>query len=221
MEGIIQLFIQWFPYSLIVLAIPIVLFFTRSSEKSTQIKNQVEVFFKGNTKGYYPCTVEKDRIKFTIDETDYEEPITHFPRLETRKNQLYRVYLFAEAVGMIDVPPLTVEDKEKIIKYLKDNNAIQDATLKAKDAKDWTESELMVYVQFYHFDIEQILDKPMQNAFKSGTGAIIAILDRIAERNRQLEGAGKTSNMVKLAIFVGGVLVGAGWMWAFALKGYV
>lgn len=222
MINIVQLFIQWFPYSLIVIMVPIALLFMRTKEKSSQIKNQVEVFYKGNTKGYYDCDVLKDSVKFTIDGVEYTEPITHFPRLETRKSQLYRVYMFAEAVGMVEVPPLSIDDKEKILKYLIDSHAIvENEELKNKPIESWTETELMTYIRFYNFDIEQILDKPMQKAFTSGTNAITAILDRIAERNRQMEGVGKISNLKIIAIFVAGALVGAGWMWAFALKGYV
>ena len=205
-----------------VFIIPLVIWYLWRGEKSSQIINQVAVFFKGGTWAFYPCEVGKDKITFTIDESEYTEPITVHPRLGMIEKKMKRTYLFAEGIGLIDVPPLTREDKEKILKHLTDTKAIsKKSALGKKSVDDWTEMELMQFIKFYQFDIEQVLDRPMANAWKNTGHALSSSVDRISQRNRQIDTAGQTSNIAKLAWVIVGILIGAGFAWAFALKGYI
>ena len=218
----INLFFDYLPYSLLVFIIPLIVWYLWRGEKSSQIINQVAVFFKGGTWGFYLCEVGKDEISFEIDSVKYTEPITVHPRLGMIEKKMKRTYLYAEGIGLIDVPPLTREDKEKILKYLIDTKAIKKTSaLGKKSIDDWTEMELMQYIKFYQFDIEQVLDRPMANAWKETGHALKSSVDRISQRNRQMDKSGQTSNIGKLAFIVVGILIGAGFAWAFALKGYI
>jgi hypothetical protein len=191
-------------------------------EKTEQILNQVAIFFKGGTWAFYPCIVGKDEITFSIDESEYTEPITVHPRLGMIGGKMKRTYLFAEGLGLIDIPPLTREDKEKILKHLVDSGVLEEkGDLAKKNVDDWTELDLMTYIKFYQFDIEQVLDRPMANAWKETGRALASSVNRISDRNRQMDKSGEMSNVGKLSLVIVGILIGAGFAWAFALKGYI
>jgi hypothetical protein len=222
MVSITELFFDYLPYSLLIIIVPVVIIWFWKREKTEQIINQVAVFFKGGTWAFYPCTVGKGEITFDIEDSNYTEPITVHPRLGMIGGKMKRTYLFSEGIGLIDVPPLTREDKEKILKHLVDANVIEsDSDLEKKSIDDWTEMDLMQYIKYYQFDIEQVLDKPMANAWKETGRALASSVDRISQRNRQMDTSGQTSNVAKLGYIVVGILIGAGFAWAFALKGYI
>ncbi len=149
----------WFPWSLSIILLPLILLYMSARKSVTPIKNRVEVFFKGGTKEYFACIVEKDIAKFTIGDSEYQEPITHHPRIEYDKEKkvIFRTFLFAEGVGMVDVPPLTKTDREKIITTMKQYDILE----KKEDGTEYTDEELMSMIMFYNFDIEQVLDKPV------------------------------------------------------------
>jgi len=214
-----DLFWNYYPYSLGILIIPVIIFFMFRREKTDVIVNRVEVFFKGNTKGYYACEVGKEEIAFMIGETVYTEPILYHPRLEIGGKQMFRTYLFAEGTGMIDVPPLTKEDRNKIIKYLMDQSAVAE-DLKDKELDTWTDIELMSYIQFYNFDIEQITDKPVMKSFNTSMNAFVNLIDGLVQRIKYLE-PDKESTFGNLLKHVVGFLVGFGFAWALTLKGYI
>lgn len=213
---------DYLPYSLLIFLVPVVIWVLWKGEKKSQIINQVAIFFKGGTWSFYPCEVGKDEISFDVEGVEYTEPITVHPRLGTIEGKMKRTYLYAEGLGLVDVPPLTREDKEKILKFLVDTKAIDsNSELGKKEVDDWKEIDLMTYIKYYQFDIEQVLDRPMANAWKETGHALKSSVDRISQRNRALDNEGKTSNMAKFAYVVIGILIGAGFAWAFALKGYI
>jgi len=214
-----ELFWGYFPYSLGIIVIPIIIFFMFKREKSDIIINRVEVFFKGNTKGYYPCEVGKEEIQFMINDTVYTEPILYHPRLEMNSSQMFRTYLFAEGTGMIDIPVLTRSDRNKIIKYLMDQDAVAE-DLKDKELDTWTDTEIITYIQFYNFDIEQITDKPVMKSFNTSMNAFVNLIDGLIQRIKYLEPNNEStfSNLLKYVI---GILIGFGFAWALTLKGYI
>lgn len=221
---VIDLFFQYFPWSLGIFIVPLVLVWWRTRERGGSIENWVLVFFKGGTYGFYPGTMGSDEVSWDIDGVEYTEGITVHPRIGAMgKNDktLRRTWLYSEGIGMVDIPPLTRESKIKIIDYLKEKKIVSKTSkLGKKDPDEWSEQELMTYIKYYQFDIEQILDKPMEMARKKTGLAIGSSVDRIRRRNQEDRGD-KVSNMYKLGLIVVGILIGGGFFWAFSLKGYI
>lgn len=214
---------EWFfnnlPLSLIVFVIPIILWILFRKEKTDIIKNQVEIFFKGGTKAYYECEVGKEEVSFKIDETKYNEPIIYNPRIEYKKGIVYRTFLFAEGIGNIDIPPLTVGDRDKIIKFLVVKDVIPKDERK-KSFAEYTDADLIKYIQFYNFDIAQLTDKPMMKAFTTSLNFFVSMIDGLIGRIAKMEEKGY-SNIAKFIIWVVGVGFGFMMGWAFALKGLI
>ncbi len=191
---------------------------TYRKEKGDIIKNRVEIFFKGGTKGYASCVVEMDVANFKIGETEYEEPILFNPRIEYVSGQIYRTFLFAEGIGMVDVPPMTKDIREKIINYLVTNEIIKEEDKKDEYDK-YTDEDLSNYVKFYNFDIEQITDRPIMKSFSTGMNAFVHLVNGLISSLDKL--SGEPSNMYKLSLFVVGGIVGFFMSWAFSLKGWI
>lgn len=209
----------WIASGIIALLVGI-FYFTR--EKKEAIENEVDVFFKGGTEDSFPCVVDRDTVKFMIGETEYNEPILHHPRVKYDKktSRFYRSYKFAEGVGMVEVPPLPENDKKKIFDYLINNNVIP-----KKDRKnsydDYTDNELMQYIKFYNFDVEQITDKPMANAFVMTVNMFTSMTTAlISAVGSDLQNKG-TSNLARVAYIIVGVFMGFGFAWALTLKGVI
>jgi len=219
---ITKIFFDNLPWSLSVLLIPIVLWYMFTKEKSTQILNEVMVFFKGGTFGFYPLTFKVDEVTFTVEENEYNEPITCNPRIGEKNDKMTRLYLFSEGIGLVDVPLLTDDYKQKAIIYLKEHAEFEDtdSTLKDKDWEKWTVSELTKYIKLYQFDIEHTLGKPLDSAFNKAGHALNTTMNNISRNNRE-RALEKVSNLSKLAYIIAGILIGAGFAWAFALKGYI
>lgn len=198
----------------------IVIFFTR--EKHEAIENEVDVFFKGGTEDSFPCLVERDTVKFKIGETEFNEPILHHPRVKYDKKtgKFYRSYKYAEGLGTVEVPPMLEDDKRKIVEHLMKNNVIPKKEQKAT-YKDYTDSELMQYIKFYNFDIEQITNRPMANAFvmtiNMFTSMTTALISAVGS---DLSSRG-TSNLARVAYIIVGVCIGFGFAWALTLKGVI
>lgn len=215
---IIGSFMGALPYSLIILIIPIIFFWMRSREQGETIKNRVEIFFKGGTKAYYECLIEKGIMMFSIEEVVYKEPVLHHPRLEKVKNQLYRTYLYAEGIGSIDVPPLTVRDRRKIIEVLVSNELIEDDDKKDK-IEDYTDEDLIKYITFYNFDIDQITDKPITRLATTMMTSFEHLVMGLAVRLEQFESGG--GNLRAVALWLVGAISGFGFAWALTLKGVI
>lgn len=200
--------------------IAVLIIFTR--QKGEVIENEVDVFFRGGTEDSFPCLVDRNTIKFNIGETEYNEPILHHPRVKFDKKtgKFYRSYKYAEGLGTIDVPPLIESDKVKIINYLIANNVIPKEKRKDK-ISDYTDNELMQYIKFYNFDIEQITDRPMANAFVMTVNMFTSMTTAlISAVGNDLQNKG-TSNIARVAYIIVGALVGFGFAWALTLKGVI
>jgi uncharacterized protein YktA (UPF0223 family) len=217
---------DYLPYSLAVFLVPLLIWYLFFREKKGTMYNRVEVFFKGGTKAYYPCTIEKSIIKFKIDETEYSEPILHFPRVEHDKKsgRVYRTYLYAEGLGSIDVPALTDEIKGKIIQALIEEGILE--SKKGEDGKeienshDFTDEELLNVIHFYNFDIEQVSDKPMQRNFITSMNAFEHLVTSLYKKIASLE-AQEYSNFSKFILFIMGGLVGFFMAYSLTLKGMI
>jgi len=233
MSYIIDLFTQFMPYSIVAVALPIGYIFYRSRNNDTgKITNMVEVFFKGGTKDYYPCTVSKEQITFQIEDEVYTEPVLHQPRVQydSKKGKISRVFLFAEGIGNVDVPPLLESDRFKILKYLVDNKVYKfdgdDETTVYTDAqlKDKLETissmDLIQHIQFYNFDIDQITDKPMAKSFTTSLNAFVSLVGTLIAKAQGME-QDNMSNINKIIYVIVGLLIGSGFTWAFVLKGYL
>lgn len=213
--NITKLFWDFFPWSLGILIVPIIIVFIFRGEKGDIIYNRVEVFFKGGTKAYYDCTPKKDTIEFEIDENEYSEPILHHPRIEYRKGKIFRTYLFAEGIGgTVEVPPLTEEDRDKIIKWGREYNI-----LGKKKTKKYTDDELLNALKYYNFDIEQVLDKPMPKAFTTSINAFQHLVGGLIHDLKMLEGG--TSNKYTFAVWFVGMVMGFFIAYSLTLKGVI
>lgn len=219
---ITKIFFDNLPWSLLVFLIPVALWYMFAKEKSTQIANEVMVFFKGGTFGFYPLTFRVDEVTFKVEENEYNEPITCNPRIGEKNDKMTRLYLFSEGIGLVDIPPLTEDYKQKVIEYLKDNIEFEDVDsgLENKVWEDWTVAELTKYIKIYQFDIEHTLGRPLDSAFNKAGHALNTTMNNISKNNRE-RATEKTSNLAKLAYVIVGALIGAGFAWAFALKGYI
>jgi len=200
--------------------IVLVLVFIR--EDKSAIENEVDIFFKGGTEESFPCTIERDTVKFLIGETNYTEPILHHPRVKYNKkmHKFYRSYKYAEGIGMVEVPPLMDEDKRKIVETLLKNNVIPKKQ-QHDNFNDYTDKELFQWVKFYNFDIEQITDKPMSNAFvmvvNMFTSMTTALINAVGS---EMTNRG-TSNLARIAWIIVGIIMGFGFAWALTLKGVI
>lgn len=215
--SIVNLFIDNLPYSLLIFIVPVIIWWLFFKEKKTTIQNRVEVFHKGYTKGYYPAKIDKSIIKFKIGESEYQEPVLYFPRIERDKGgTTYRTYLYAEGLGTVDIPPLTSKDRKSIIETLKMSEILEEEDRE----KELTDDELIRYVNYYNFDIEQLTDKPANkdyvgsmNAFEHLVGALIkkiGLLDKL-----------EYSNFAKFMLFMMGGVTGFFMAYSLALKGVI
>ena len=215
--NIIQTFIDWLPFSLLIFIIPVLIYWLlKPSGSEKEIKNRVEVFFKGGTKAYYDCTVNNDMVQFIINETEYNEPIVQKPRIELNKGDIYRTYLFAEGVtGTIEVPPLSDEKRKEIVEILKSRMIIS-----PKDKREeFTDDELREFVTFYNFDVDGITDNSQTKMFGVGmnaTGHLINAIIRGINRDSQ-EG----SNFRTFLILLVGAIMGFFMGYALTLKGVI
>lgn len=211
---------------IIVTLIVIILFSMRENKQA--IDNEVDVFFKGGTEDTFPCIVDRTSLKFTIGETEYSEPILHHPRIkfDKKRGKFVRSYKYAEGIGTVEVPPLTESDKTKLVMYLIENKVIPEEQQKlkggtTKKVKDYTDEELIKYVKFYNFDIEQITERPISNAFvmtvNMFTSMTTSLISAVAQ---DLTGKG-TSNLARIAWVIVGILIGFGFAWALSLKGVI
>lgn len=221
MADVIKLFMDALPYSLVVPILLVVVYYLFTREKEDVIKNQVEVFFKGGTKDYYPCTVGHEDCNFNIGETEFTEPIIYNPRIEYKKGKIFRTFMFSEGAGMIEVPPLPDKDREKIFSYLKSNNVIPENLLKDKpNYNDWSTNELMEYIKFYNFDIEQITDKPILKSFTTSLNFFVSMINNLSGIVGSMEGA-EYSNIAKIAIYLVGFLSGTFFGVLLQMKGVI
>lgn len=198
----------------------IFIFFTR--EKHEAIENEVDVFFKGGTEDSFPCVVDRDTVKFQIGTTEFNEPILHHPRVKYDKKtgRFFRSYKYAEGLGTIEVPPLLDSDKIKIVEHLIRNNVISKKE-QHENFKDYTDAELMQYIKFYNFDIEQITNRPMANAFVMTVNMFTSMTTAlISAVGSDLQSRG-TSNLARVAYIIVGVAIGFGFAWALTLKGVI
>jgi hypothetical protein len=209
------------PYSLIVFIIPIVIYIMLKREKTDVILNQVEVFFKGGTKGYYPCIIGQEDATFEIGDTSYTEPIIYNPRIEYVRGKIFRTFLYGEGIGMIDIPPIPEKDREKIFSYLKENEIIPKEELDRKPTyKEWTSVDLVTYCKFYNFDVEQITDKPIMKSFTTSLNFFVSMLNTIQGIVGEMEG-GDYSNMAKIVLYVVGFLSGTFFGVIIQMKGVI
>jgi hypothetical protein len=216
-----KLFIDNLPYSLAILLIPVIIFWMFRREKGDVIFNQVEVFFKGGTKAYYPCVIGQEDASFMIGETSYTEPIIYNPRIEYRSGKIFRTFLFGEGIGMIEVPPIPDKDREKIFSYLKEHEVIPKDKLKEKPTyKEWESADLVTYCKFYNFDIEQLTDKPILKSFTTSLNFFVSMLNTIAGIVGEMEEGGY-SNMAKIVIYVVGFLSGTFFGVIIQMKGVI
>jgi len=217
----IEFFMSNLPYSIVILILPLIIYFVFRKEKKDVIRNQVEVFFKGGTKDYYPCIVGQEDATFMIGETSYTEPIIYNPRIEYRGGDIYRTFLFAEGIGMIEVPPIPEKDREKIFAYLKENDIIPKEELETKPLySDWESTDLVTYCKFYNFDIEQITDKPIMKSFTTSLNFFVSMLNTISGIVGEMEG-GDYSNMAKIVIYIIGFLSGTFFGVILQMKGVI
>lgn len=203
-----------------VTVVALVLYFMFRETKES-IENRVEVFFKGGTKEIFPCIVERDTIRFTIGKTEFNEPVIHHPRVsfDRQHGSFFRDYMYAEGLGSVEVPPLPPDDKKKILEHLVSNGIIKLGDEK-KSVKDFTDEELTAYIKFYNFDIEQITERPMGNAFIMTINMFSSMVTSMIQGINTMEGKG-TSNIAKLAFVVIGIAIGFGFAWALTLKGVI
>lgn len=199
-----------------------VIWIVLTREDKSAIENEVDCFFKGGTEESFPCMIERDTVKFTIGETEYTEPILHHPRVkyDKIKHKFFRSYKYAEGMGMVEVPPLMEEDKRKIVETLLKNNVIP-KNRQHDNFNEYTDKELFQWVKFYNFDVEQITDKPMSNAFvmtiNMFTSMTTALINAVGS---EMTNKG-TSNLARIAWVVVGVMIGFGFAWALTLKGAI
>ena len=215
------------PLVIAVIVIPVIIYMMFFREKKTTIENRVHVFFKGGTSEYFPCEVSMSTIKFMINANVYNEPILHHPRIHFDKviSKFFRDYMYAEGIGTVDVPPLILEDKRKIVETLIANKIMPEIEQHRKDGKkksfdEYSDGELINYVRFYNFDIEQITDRPMMNSFIVGVNMFTSMVSEIVNEARNMDGKG-SSNLVKLVFVIVGVFIGFGFAWALTLKGVI
>lgn len=212
--NIIKIFMDFMPFSLVIFIVPPIIYYLLSPKgESKEILTQVEVFLRGNAKAYYPCTVNQGMVQFKIDETEYNEPITCNPRLEYRKNQLYRTYLFAEGIGgTIDVPPLTKDMRDKIIEVLRENRLI------SEDKDDYTDDELFNIVTFYNFDVAQLTEQPMMKMFNNALNQFAYLGNALIEGIYREKTGGKWGTFVLCIISLG---LGFFMAWSLSQKGVI
>jgi len=210
-----------------VIVIPVIVFMIFFRDQKTTIQNRILVFFKGGTSEYFPCEVNMSTVKFIINTNEYNEPILHHPRVHFDKtlNKFFRDYMYAEGIGTVDVPPLLQPDKKKIVETLLMNNIIPDAEKTFKNGKsksfaDYSDTELISYIRFYNFDIEQITDRPMMNSFVTGVNMFSSMVKEIVNETRNMQG-NSSSNLVKLVFVIVGIFIGFGFAWALTLKGVI
>lgn len=200
----------------------IVVLIILTREDKSAIENEVDVFFKGGTEESFSCMIERDTVKFIIGGTEYTEPILHHPRVKYDKirHKFFRSYKYAEGIGMVEVPPLMEEDKRKIVETLMKNNVIPKKQ-QHDNFNDYTDKELFQWVKFYNFDIEQITDKPMSNAFimvvNMFTSMTTALINAVGS---EMTNKG-TSNLARIAWIIVGIIMGSGFTWALTLKGVI
>lgn len=210
-----------------IIVVPTMIYLWFFREQKTTIQNRTLVFFKGGTSEYFPCEINMNTIKFIIGANEYNEPILHHPRVHFDKtlNKFFRDYMYAEGIGTVDVPPLLQPDKKKIVETLLTNNIIPETEQKLKNGKmksfsDYSDTELIGYVRFYNFDIEQITDRPMMQSFVTGVNMFSSMVKEIINETRNMGGTG-SSNIVKLVFVIVGIFIGFGFAWALTLKGVI
>ena len=192
---------------------------TRMNKGGEAIENEVELFFKGNTVQSFPAVIEKDIAIFKIGETEYREPIISKPRLRVKKKdgkeRIFRTYLYAEGLGSIDVPPLTTKGREAIKNVLIANNIIDE-----EKVDNFDDNELIEFVQFYNFDIEQLQDKPMLRAFSTSMNMYASTMEFI---NTNMKALTKNDGGTLRILLVGLLFFGLGLFAGLylATKGYM
>jgi hypothetical protein len=213
---LVKIFWDSFPLSFALLFGVFVVAYTlirKRTGESEAIENQVEVFFKGGTIQEFPATIDKQTMSFEIGEAKYREPITAKPRLKIKNvngiDKIFRTFLYAEGLGTVDVPPLTVKGREAIIQVLKDNQVME----KKEDGSEYTDDELIEFIQFYNFDIEQITDRPMLRAFSTQMNMFSTTMEMVHTNLRKISGEGGTSMwrivIICLTVFFFGLFAGA------------
>lgn len=215
--GIIETFIDWLPYSLLIFVLPVLAYWLlKPSAEEKEIRNRVEIFFKGGTKGYYDCTVNNDMIQFRIGESEFNEPIIEKPRIEYAKGEIRRTYMFAEGiVGTVEVPSLSDEKKEEIIGILKERKIIS-----PNDTKDeYSDDELLEYVAFYQFDIDHVTYNPQMKNFAVTMNATGHLINGIVKGLKNLESDGGLFRT--FLILVLGAILGFFVGYALTLKGVI
>ena len=86
---------------------------------------------------------------------------------------------------------------------------------------DYTDAELINYVKFYNFDIEQITSRPMANAFIMSMNMFTSMATSlISAVGSDLKNRG-TSNLARVAYILVGIFIGFGFAWALTLKGVI
>lgn len=215
--GVFEAFINYLPYSLLLIVLPIIaVWLLKPAPEEQEIKNRVEVFFKGGTKAYYDCTVNNDMVQFKIGETEYNEPIVETPRIEYAKNKIFRTYLYAEGfTGTIEVPNITDEQKATIIKILKDRKIISPNDTK----EEYSDDELLEYVSFYNFDIDNIKMNPKMKNFAVTMNATGHLINTIVTGLRALEDNGTMFKTFLILLL--GALLGFFAGYALTLKGVI
>jgi hypothetical protein len=198
---IIEIFWDNFPMSFAILFgffFAVYMILQRFRKKGEAIQNEVMVFFKGNTVQTFPATVEKGVVVFNIDESEYREPIISKPRLNVKseggKDVIYRTFLYAEGIGTTEIPPLTTKGREAIKKALVDNNILDE-----EKVEEYDDNELIEFIKFYNFDIEQIQDRPMLKAFGTQVNMWANVMENVAKNMKAMEKGG-TSNLRYLLI---------------------
>lgn len=218
---LVKLFWDTFPLSFVILfsfAGFVYWFVIRKREQQDVIQNEVQLFFKGNTVQEFPCEVEKDIAKFKLGENEYREPIIAKPRLRIKKvdgvEKIFRTFMYAEGIGFTDVPPLTSKGREAIKASLINNNIID-----AEIINEYDDDELIEFVQFYNFDIEQITDKPMLRAFSTSMNMFASTMEYINKNIRTNQQQGSTIRylLIGLLFFGFGLMAGL----YLATKGYM
>ena len=207
--GIVDTFINTLPYSLLLLAIPVIggyLLLPKGAEK--EINNRVEIFLRGNTKTTIPCTVNNDMVQFSLGETEYNEPITSNPRIEYEGGQVYRTFLYAEGItGTIDIPPLTKQMRDKIVEILVENKLIDS---KKTPPETITDEELFGIVSYYQFDIEIMSEKPMMKEFNSSLNHFVNLSNEIMKGIKRDEGGSKWGMVIiSFIMLVLGIAIGS------------
>jgi len=220
--NLVKIFWDWFPYSLIpILIIPVIYWVFRPTDEETNIQNRAIVFLRGNTWFPFDATVNNDMIQFKIGETEYNEPILYSPRITYEKGKIYRDYIYAEGIsGTIDIPPLTLEMRDKIFNILLEHNLIDKDKVDTQEKRDkFKDSELFELVKFYNFDIEQIIEKPMMKQFNSSINQFIHLGNAIL-RGIQLSEQSFSTWRIFLVLILG-TLLGFFMGWSLTLKGVI